>query len=330
MKKILNGIIALLVVAGVLLISDLNNRKTSESARASLKGRALKLCFVHYSETAISEEAEKGVHDELAKQGLVEGKDFTLKVMSAQGDMATLNSIAEAVSSEKWDLIFTASTPTLQVFIKKIKTVPVVFTNSGDPIGAGVGESFEKHLPNFTGISTLSDFDGMVSLVVETLPGITTIGTIYTPGEINSVKYAEELKKSATAKGLKVVTVPANSATEVNDASLAIVGQGVEAITQIADNLTASCSDVIIKQAYKQKIPYFGFISSQLEKGAVATLARDYHQAGVDAVQLAMKILKGKSPAEIPIQYVSRTTLMVNHEAENFFGVKVPEKWIEK
>ena len=328
MKKILNGIIALIIVGGILLISDHENRKSGDSKKVSLKKGTYKFCLVHYIETAISEDAEKGLREELKNQGLTEGQNFTMKVYNAQGDMATLNSIAEAVANEKWDIVFTASTPTLQVFLKKVTISPIVFTNSGDPIGAGVGESFDKHLPNLTGICTLSDFDGMVNLIIESIPGIKTIGTIYSPGEINSVKYAEELKKAATKKGLRVITVPANTVTDVTDASLSIVGQGVEAIAQIADNLTASCSDVIIKQANNKKIPYFGFISSQLKNGAVATLARDYNQAGVDAAKLALIVLSGKSPAKIPIQYVSRTNVNVNLEVVKHFNLKIPNKYL--
>jgi len=327
-NKIINGIAAILVIAAILLLSDLNNRVSVEKGSNNIdKNKRYKFCLVHYSESAISEDAEKGLRDELKNQGLTEGEDFTLKVFSAQGDMGTLNGIAEAVVSEKWDLVFIASTPTLQVFSKKATNLPIVFTNTGDPIGAGVGESFEKHRPNITGICTTSDFDGMVDLVLEIIPGIKSIGTIYTPGEINSVKYIEQLGKSASAKGLKLVTVPANSATEIVDAAMVLATKDIGAITQIVDNLTSSSFETIVKQANNNNIPYFAFISNQLERGAVAAVARDFHQAGVDAVQLGIQILGGKSPAEIPIRNVSRTIVQVNDEAMKHFNLKIPDKY---
>src|SRR5574344_790429 len=326
-NKIINGIAALLVIAAILLLSDLNNRVSVGKGDNLNKSKCYKFCLVHYSESAISEDVEKGVRDELKNQGLTEGEDFTLKVYSAQGDMGTLNGIAEAVISEKWDLVFIASTPTLQVFSKKTTNLPIVFSNTGDPIGAGVGESFEKHLPNITGICTTSDFEGMVDLVKEMIPEIKSIGTIYTPGEINSVKYIEQLSKAATAKGLKLVTVPANSATEIVDAAMVLTTKNIGAITQIVDNLTSSSSETIIKQAYNNKIPYFAFISNQLDKGAVAAVARDFHQAGVDAVRLGIQIVNGKSPAEIPIRNVSRTIVQFNDDAMKHFNLKIPDKY---
>ena len=295
----------------------------------SLKGRKLKLCLAHYALSEISEEAEAGLRDELKKLGLVENKDYTLKVYNASGDISTCNSIAESVAAERWDLIFTASTPTLQVFIQKIKNTPIVFTNSGDPVGAGAGTSFTDHLPNVTGISTVSDFDGMVKLVKESMPGIKQIGTVYTPGEINSVFYMEALKKAAEKKGLTLVVAPANSVTEVSDAAATLVAKGIEAFTQISDNLTSGCSSVIIKHARDNKVPYFAFISSQIEKGAVASIARDYHTAGSDAVKIAVQVLNGKSPKDIPFRLVSKSTVTVNKEAMEYFNIKIPDKYIK-
>lgn len=294
----------------------------------SLKGKKLKLCLVHYSLSEISEEAERGLLEELKNTGLVEGVDYTLKIYNAAGDISTANSIAESVAAEAWDLIFTASTPTLQVFIQKISDIPIVFTNSGDPVGAGAGKDFINHLPNVTGISTLSDFEGMCRLVKESMPGIKTIGTVYTPGEINSVFYMEELRKTAHKEGITLIATPANSVTEVSDAASTLIAKGVEAITQISDNLTAGCSSVIIKHADDNNIPYFAFITSQIEKGALAAIARDYRTAGSDAVKTALKILNGKSPRDLPFRLVSKSNVVINREVMEKLNIAIPEKYL--
>ncbi|MDA3928946.1 MAG: ABC transporter substrate-binding protein [Prolixibacteraceae bacterium] len=295
-----------------------------------LKGNNYKFCLAHYVDSPNSENAEHGLRDELKRIGLIEGEDFTLKVFNAQGDISTLNSIAEAISSDRWDIVFTTSTPTIQSISKKITDTPIVFTNVGDPLIAGLGDSFDNHMNHLTGISTLSDFEGMVKLVKEAIPGIKTIGTIYTPGEVNSVSYNDHLKIEAEKYGLKLISVPANSATEVADAALSIANQGIEAFTQISDNLTASCGASIIKTAYNSKIPYFAFISKQTDQGAIASIARDYYFAGVDAVNMAKEILEGTSPANIPFRYVTKSSLKVNTEAMEYFNIQLPEKYTQK
>lgn len=289
----------------------------------------LKLCLIHYVDSPNSENVEKGVRDELKTQGMIEGTDFTMKTFNAQGDNATLNSITESVAGEKWDLIFASSTPTIQSLAKKIKNIPIVFSNVGDPVKAGLGTSFTDHLPNMTGVSTMSDFDGLVNLVIESVPGIRKIGTVFTPNEVNSVAFKDELNKAAVKRGLKLIAAPAGSATEVSDASLSLISNKIDAFTQISDNLTASSGSSILKAAYDAKVPYFGFISDQIKSGAVAVLARDYYIAGVDAGKQAMLIFNGKSPKDIPYQYVSKTSYSVNTDAMKYFGVKVPQKYID-
>jgi ABC-type uncharacterized transport system substrate-binding protein len=288
--------------------------------------KIFKFCLAHYVDSPNTEEVEKGIKDGLKNNGFIEGVNYTMKVFNAQGDVSTLNSITEVVGSDKWDLIFASSTPTMQSFSKKIKHTPIVFSNVGDPIRAGLGESFTNHLPNLTGISTMSDFDGLINLVIETMPGIKIVGTVFTPGEINSVAYVEGLKLAAEKRGLTLITVPANTATEVSDAAQAITSRGIQAFTQISDNLTGSCYTSIIREAYKSRIPYFGFVSDQAKNGAVAVMARDYYVAGTDAVKLAIQIINGKSPADIPFRYVSKTSVKTNKEAMKYFNINVPDK----
>lgn len=336
-KKIINALLALVLTGGILLLSDTNNRHPEKGAnqgfvKQGLKagdGRFYKFCLAHYVDSPVSEDAEKGILDELKNHGLEEGRDYSLKTFNAQGDVSTLNSITDAIASEKWDIVFSTSTPTIQALSKKITNSPIVFTNVGDPVRAGLGNSFTDHLPGMTGISTMSDFEGLVQLVAETIPGIKTIGTLFTPGEINSVAYKEELDKAAQKIGLTLIAVPANSATEVADAALSIANRGIQAFTQISDNLTASCGSSIIKLAYDNHIPYFAFISKQVEQGAIAAISRDYYFAGADAVLMAEEIMEGTDPKEIPYRFVTKSKVDVNAEACAFFKVKVPDKYLQ-
>jgi len=300
-------------------------QKTDQSTPKSYK-----MCLLHFVDSPVSEDAEKGIRDELKNLGMSGGKDFILKVFNAQGDISVLNNIAGAVAADKWDLIFTLSTPTIQLCAKKITHSPIVFTNVGDPVRSGLGESYDNHLSNITGISTMSPFEDLVILVMESMPGIKKIGTVFTPGEINSVSYMEELDKTARRHGLTLVTSPANSTSEVTEAAASLVNRGIEAFTQISDNLTSSCGTTIIKVAYDTKTPYFSYVGKQIDQGAIAIVSSDYYYAGIDAVRLAKQVLEGKSPGDIPFRKVSRSMVEANKKAMDYFHVRVPEKYLSK
>jgi len=324
---ITKAILALIIVSAILLTSDLNNRTSAREKSDQKKGmnRFYKICLVHYVDSPNSEECEEGIRDFFKDLGWKQDIDFSLQVYNSQGDMSTLNSIAGTVSSQRWDLVMASSTPTNQVLVGKVSNSPIVFVNVGDPVMADFGESFENHLPNITGISTMSDFAGLIDMLTIIHPDIKRIGTVFTPSEINSVAYKERLEIAASKAGIELISIPAASVTEVADAAISLSSRGIGAYCQISDNLTASCSATIIKASRDARIPYYGFITKQIEQGAVAVAARDYHQAGYDAARMAKEVLEGKSPGSIPFEFVTKTIYRINQKAAAFYNVELPE-----
>jgi hypothetical protein len=96
-----------------------------------------------------SDECQHGMRDGLAAE-LQEGIDYELIVRNAQGDMPTLSSLVDAALGDGSDLILTLSTPTLQAAVQRVKSTPIVFSFSSNPLGAGAGTTYEQHLPNVT------------------------------------------------------------------------------------------------------------------------------------------------------------------------------------
>ncbi len=299
--------------------------KYRKTATSLPKGVKFKLAFVHYNDSPTSEECEAGLRKMFEDKKLREGIDFTLKVYNAQGDIGTLNSIAGSIGSQTWDLIFAASTPTAQMFVKKLPGSKIVFTNVGDPMAAGLGKSFTDHIPLVCGIATMSDFSGLISMVLHLHPGIKRIGTVFTPAEINSVSYKTNLEIAAKKAGLELIAIPANSATEVLDAANVLVAQRIEAFCQISDNLIGSCSSAILKVSLSSKIPLYGFVSNLIGQGAVAVCARDYFHAGYEAGEMGIEVLSGKDPSDIPYRYVSKTNYLISAKNAELFKVNIPE-----
>lgn len=353
--KVIKGLAALLIVAGVLLFADRKNARwysdgaTPEKSHSVAKvtsvptssggvvyfdsqryNRKPVIVEVDYNLSSTTEESQRGIFEGLKEAGLTEGENFELKRYNAQGDVATLNSIYDVVKTLKADLVISISTPSTQVALKKINTVPVVFSNVGDPVGIGIGKSFTDHHPNFTGISVMSDFEGAISVLKQIKPGIKRIGTLYTPGESNSVEYKNRLEAEAKKSGIELETRSVSSATEVPDALLSLLSTNIEVLTQISDNLTNPCSENIVRISTENRVPCFAFVTSVARIGAIGAVARDYYQNGVDASRLAVRVLNGESPADIPFQLVSKTNLVVNLGAAARYGITFPDELLKR
>lgn len=296
----------------------------STSARALPPGRRYRVAVVGYMESSMLDDALRGLRAELPRQGLVEGRNLELRVSNAQGDMASLSSLVDSAAS--WaDLVCVTSSPTLQAAIRRIPSAPVVFNVVADPVAAGAGKSFADHAPNVTGISTLTDFEGMARLVSECLPRARRVGTLFNPGEVNSVVNRDAMTAALKARRIELVSLPTSTPAEVSDAALALAARGLDAICQVNGNLHDAAFSGIAEAARKSRLPLFAFTSAQAKGGgAAAAVARDYERAGEDEARLVARVLAGESPKGIPFQLVSRTVLVLNPAAAAAQGLTFP------
>lgn len=305
-----------MIVSSILLLIDRESQKQKH---------VRELALVMYNDSPLSELSRQGIEEGLTALGWETEKDYRLGIHNAQGDISTLNLIIDGLINDKPDLVFVVSTPSLQAVVRKIREIPVVFTSVADPVKAGAGKSFEDHLPNVTGISTLGDYRGMAEIIRNILPEVQKVATLFSPGEANSVNNLSEFRKYTEKAGIELLAIPVNATTEVADATLSMVSAKPGVVCQIIDNLTASSFSNIVRVCDEKEIPVFGFVSEQAEKGAVLVLSRDYVQAGKDAVRMADRIFRGESADDIPFEFVSRTAIILNKSAATRYQITLPD-----
>lgn len=283
-----------------------------------------------YVESAPAEEVLRGIDAGFKAAGLEKGRDFTLKDASAQGDMITLSTLADAVNSDGTELLMTLSTPTLQTALHKVTAIPIVFTFVANPVVAGAGSDNQHHLPKVTGVYTEAPFAEMVDVLANNFPQIRTVGTLFSPVEDNSVHNKDLFVREAEKRGISVITLPVNSPGELPDAALAMASRPVDAWVQTLDNQTTAGFSVIAQAAERAKKPLFAFIETAVKQGAVAVYTMDYYQSGFDAALKAAEVMRGKAPADIPFTRPSKIRLIVSPENAKAVGLTVPAELLQK
>jgi ABC-type uncharacterized transport system substrate-binding protein len=191
---------------------------------------------------------------------------------------------------------------------------------------AGAAQSYENHLPNLTGVSTLAPAGDMMRLIKTYFPQWKTLGTLYCPAEINSVQTLKMMQQKAEAVGLQIVAMPANSISELADAARALAGKNLDAIVQLPDNLSAAGFATISQAANSRHLPLFAFQSPLVDQGASLAVSMDYHQAGLDAAAKAARIMRGDNPANIPITLASHQVLALNLRNAAAQGITFPDE----
>lgn len=328
LRRVALGVAIVAAASVILLLSDLQHRERA-ARNALTKKRTWKIYFVQYNDVIDVKDAESGVLDGLRQSGLENGRDYEVKILNAQGDMATVSALIDTATTGGADMLITFSTPTLQAALRRAQNVPVVYNYVASGLKAGAGKSNTDHAPNVTGVSLLPANDEALSLLRTHFPAIHKIGTLYCPAETNMVNAKIALDEAAKRAGFEVVYVPAETATDVPDASAALMSRDIDAVLQIPGNLTASAFGSLSEAARRAHVPVFAFQKSQAIGGAMVVVARDYKDSGRHAAQLAARIMRGENPKNIPLEDFAKTSLIVNLDAARALGITLPPALVQ-
>ncbi len=285
-------------------------------------GKKWKIGVVLYNESPPAEETLHGMTDGWKESPLVEGKDYTVKVRSAQGDMTAISGCLDTAVTEGADLIVPLSTPSLQTAISKIRNKPIVFSLVANPMAAGAGKSYTEHLPNVTGTTVLAPFGDMLDLLEKFYPHYKRLGTLFCPAEANSVDLKDAFAAECRKRGFILETVAANSPAELADSAVSLMIRPIDAVTQISDNMTSAGFTAITKAARQSRKPLFSLNSTMVPQGAAVALGRDYHEAGRETIRMIERVIRGEDPGKMPFILPSKVVLAIS--PPNALAVEMP------
>lgn len=287
------------------------------------------LRLLSYINSPDVEEAEKGLVEGMKSGGLVEHRDYELKMANAQGDMTALHGMVDSALADHPDLLLTISTQALQSAIQRARGTPIVFTMVANPFAAGVATTEADHLPNVTGAYGSNDVGSMLPIIKQVMPKARRIGALFAPTEVNSVYSHDLLVKGAKGAGYELISLGVNSPSEAPDVTQSLCGQGIDLICLPNSNLAGSSFPTIVQSAKRAKIPVFAFLGGMAPQGAVVVLTRDYHDMGFDSGAIAARVMRGEKPAAIPLHQSHKNKLFINREAAKAADLALPESLLK-
>lgn len=284
------------------------------------------VCVSKIVSHAALDAAEKGFESGLASAGFKEGVNITFIRANAEGDPQKADTISQQFAAKDCDLIHAIATPTAKSVLQYNNKTPVVFSAVTDPEEAGIvpagSTPGSRSGLNVTGVSD----KWPVSLQIETyskfVPQATVWGTIYNPGELNSVSHIKDMRKATRELNFQLFEVHATSAKEVEEAARSLVGR-VQAIAITADNTSVANFENIAKVCNENKIALFAGDVDSVPKGAIAAYGTDYYLIGYLAGKKAALIFKGIEPGKIPWGLMEKYSLIINLKAAALQGVAI-------
>lgn len=318
-----------LVASALFLLVGCGANQSGDSAPTAGEQKKVKIGISQIVEHPSLDEARKGFIAALKDAGYEDGKNIQLDYQNAQGDMNNNISIAQKFVGDQADLILGIATPSAQASVKAVEgtDIPVVFTAISDPVGAKLVGNLEKPGGNVTGASDgdRNGYKDSVQAIKDFYPNAKKVGILYNSGEQNSLANVEKVKKAMQEIGLEPVEATLTKSSEVQQAVESLVGR-VDAIAYYKDNTVASALESVIKVANDNKIPFFAGDSDSVKRGALAAFGFEEFDIGYKSGKMAVEILQGKKPGDIPVAYPDEVKLYINEQTASTIGLTLTEE----
>jgi putative ABC transport system substrate-binding protein len=265
---------------------------------------------------------------EMGKLGWIEGKNFTIEYRFAELTRERVSELAADLVRLKVDLIV-ASEPSPALAAKSATTtIPIVMTNVGDPVAAGLVASLARPGGNVTGLANLGAELNTKRLEVlkDAVPKLTRVGLLYSTGVgAATVRQQKELRRAALALKLKLDEIETQSDAKALESAFQTAKQ--KQVGAIITTVTRSFFTErrrIVELATKHRLPAIYFQKEFVDEGGLMSYGADYDDQYRKAAHYMDKILKGTKPADLPVQQATKFEFIINLKAAKQIGLTIP------
>jgi putative ABC transport system substrate-binding protein len=261
--------------------------------------------------------------DGLRELGFVEDQNIVVEYAVGRS-VEQLPDIAADLVRRKVDVIVASGTPAVLPARNATRTIPVVFVAAIDPVAIGLVTSLARPGGNITGMtSVFADLVGKrLELLKEAFPALARVVLLSRVDNPGHVQYVREAQRAARILGLQLQVVTVVGPDELEAAFRSAEGAG--AIVPIDDAMFTSHRQVLVALAISHRLPAVYGVREFVEIGGLMALGASFSDLYRRAAGYVGKILKGTSPADLPIQQPTQFELSVNVRTAKALGLKIP------
>jgi len=262
----------------------------------------------------------------LQELGWSDGRNVTIDIRSFTGNSADARKYAAELVALAPDVILATTSAAVAPLVETTRTVPIVFANVADPVGAGFVDSLARPGGNITGfVSWDYSISGKwLQLLKEIAPGVTRVAVTRDPSIASGPAQFAVIQAAAPSLGVELRPVDVRDEGEIERA-LAIFAQSPNSGLIVTASLRAvSHRDLIITLAARHRLPavYFGRLWAA--GGGLISYGPDLLDPFRRAAGYVDRILKGEKPADMPVQAPTKYELVINLKTAKALGLTVP------
>lgn len=315
------SIIALLGVAGYYFTVYQNEHPQTDAAVGQAPA-IIKIGITQMSSSPMSDQIKKGITDGFKAAGYEEHKTITYDFENASGDQALWQSIGQKFASSDLAIVMPIGREMGKIVANVVKQKPIVFGAVTDPVSAGLVSSVEHPGANATGTSDPTSVQKQLDLLKKLIPKAKNVGIIFNPNDADNTFFLQQAKTYAGNLKIEILAVPFTAGE---------IASTTKSLAKKADTLmllphtSIPVQEALIHAALATKTALIGADESSVQKGAIAAWGVDYYQIGLQTAEIAVQILHGKKPGDIPVSTVTEANLFINTATAKKIELRIPE-----
>jgi ABC-type uncharacterized transport system substrate-binding protein len=270
---------------------------------------------------------------EMSKLGWIETKNIAFEYRFAEQRTERLPELATDLVRLRVDAIVVAGGPAALAAKKATTTIPIVITNVGDPVGAGLVASLARPGGNVTGLSSLGELNTKrLEILKDTVPKLGRVGLLrQSEGGISQDLQLKQLRAAAQALKLKLEEIEIQPDPKgLESAFKTEKHKQVGAIMTTAATTFLAERKRIVELADKYRLPAIYPQKDYVEEGGLMSYGVDTADHFRRAAVYVDKILKGAKPADLPVQQATKFEFVINLKAAKQIGLTIPGRVLER
>ena len=209
-------------------------------------------------------------------------------------------------------------------------TIPIVFAGVSDPVGQGFVQSLARPGGNITGFS-VSDAPLMgkwLQLLKELAPAVTRVAVIFNPNTMLLAQmYNRAIEVASTSVGMTVTLAPVHDDSGIEEAIAAQARVPGGCLINFPNIFNATHRDAINAAAVRHRLPLIGNVGPRA--GGLMSYWPDQVDGYAQAASYIDRILRGASPADLPVQEPTKYSLIINLKTAKALGLTVPPSMLD-
>jgi ABC-type uncharacterized transport system substrate-binding protein len=263
--------------------------------------------YLHSESRSSASTRIEAFRQRLRELGWVEGQNIVIEYCYAEGKFDQFPALAAELMRLKVDVIVSTGTPPTRAAQQATKTIPIVMTNVGDPIGRGFVDSLAKPGGNITGLTQISAELGgkRLELLKEAFPKVSRVGvfvnTTLTPQQM--LDSLQQTQMAAEALGVKLLSLEVQAPNpDFEGAFRTATSERVGALLIAPSPVLNLHRKRIADLTVKSRLPAIYPESEFAEAGGLMSYGADYSELLRRAATYVDQILKGAKPADLPVE----------------------------